>query len=50
MNDLGDTIISDIKFPWFEYELQWEQFTKENPDYPILNLYYEDLKQVSYNQ
>ena len=39
---------SDLSFAWYEYELQWEQFTKANPDYPILNLYYEDLKQVSF--
>lgn len=34
-----------IKQPWYEYELQWEQFAKDNPDYPILFLYYEDLKE-----
>ena len=39
-------IISDLFYPWYQYELEWEQFSRDNPDYPILNLYYEDLKQV----
>lgn len=32
-------------YPWYQYELEWEQFSRDSPDYPILNLYYEDLKQ-----
>ena len=39
---------SDLEIPWHEYELEWERFSKDNPDYPILNLYYEDLHQVGH--
>lgn len=34
-----------LNYSWCQYVLEWEKFTRENPDYPILNLYYEDLKQ-----
>lgn len=34
-----------LKCAWHEYELEWEKFGKDHPDYPILYLYYEDLKE-----
>lgn len=30
-----------------EYEREWEQFTKENPD-QIINIMFEDLKEVNF--
>lgn len=34
-----------LQFAWHEYELAWEKFGKDNPGYPIMYLYYEDLKE-----
>jgi hypothetical protein len=33
-------------YPWFTYVKEWERFTKAHPK-QILNLFYEDLKEVS---
>ncbi|KAL3842281.1 hypothetical protein ACJMK2_020312 [Sinanodonta woodiana] len=34
-----------VKGGWHNYVTDFEKFAKENPDYPILNLYFEDIKQ-----
>ena len=30
-----------------EYLLEWQRFIRDNPDFPILIVYYEDLKKVN---
>ena len=38
----------DQFYPWFKYIKEWERFSKANPE-QILNLHYEDIKEVNYN-
>ncbi|XP_069116809.1 sulfotransferase 1B1-like [Argopecten irradians] len=35
---------------WFDYTLSWENFILQIPDYPILVIYYEDMKQLPLQQ
>lgn len=34
---------------WFDYTNDWENVVKNNPDIPVLNLYFEDMKKVEWN-
>ena len=32
---------------WFDYTLSWEKIIRNNPDFPIYVMSYEDMKKVS---